>query len=185
MKKMLITFFILMICNAVFAPMEKVLYIEEEKPIIYYTPAEVKIQFKLLTKHLGFKESSNRWKIINSIGCMGEWQFSPNTLKKLGYEYITPEAFKENPDIFPETLQYKILCDYFKYNEKVLKDYMHYIGQTVNNVKITKSGLLAAAHLGGAGGVMKWLDSQGQNNKKDLNKMSIQHYLIEFAEYRI
>lgn len=176
---------LLTICNVAFAPAEKVLYMEKEKPIFYYTPTKVEIQFKLFTEHLGFKESSNRWKIINSLGCMGKWQFSSNTLYHLGYDYITPQSFKENPDIFSEALQYKILCAYFKYNEKTLKDYMHFVGQTVNNVKITKSGLLAAAHLAGSESVKLFLDSKGQTNKKDINEMSVRNYLIEFAGYKI
>ena len=43
------------------------------------------------------------------------------------------------------------------YNQKKLKRYIKKYNNTiVNGILVTESGLLAAAHLGGAGSVKKW-----------------------------
>jgi len=44
-----------------------------------------------------------------------------------------------------------------KYNKKKLQKYIDkYDGKVIHGVLVTESGLLAAAHLGGAGSVRKW-----------------------------
>lgn len=142
-------------------------------------------QFELFVENLGLRESNNKWKIINPIGCIGKWQFSPGTLKQLGYGNITPGKFQRDSLIFPLDLQFKVLLTLFKFNETILKDYMNYIGMTVGGVLITKSGMLAAAHLGGAGSVQLYLRSDGRINNRDMNNTTIKNYLSEFGGYDI
>ena len=60
-----------------------------------------------------------------------------------------------------------------------------YIGKTINGYKITPSGLLAAAHLKGAGSVIKYLKSNGINNEKDAFGTSVENYMKKFAEYDV
>ena len=180
----LIAWFCFSICSA--PPPSMV----QQKENIEWVKTEIKRieheqQFALFVAHLGHRESNNDWQIINQINCMGKWQIAPSTLRHFGYDSITPQRFRKDPQIFPEAVQYQILCALFKSNETVLKDYMYYCGQEMAGVMITKSGLLAAAHLGGAGGVKLFLLSNGQVNKKDLNQTSIKNYLSEFAGYNI
>ena len=59
---------------------------------------------------------------------------------------------------------------------------MKYIGCTINGVKITKSGLLAAAHLSGAGNVKSFLNG-GIDDFKDGNGTKLTTYLKEFSNY--
>lgn len=146
---------------------------------------EYEQQFALFVADLGHRESNNNWQVINQIGCMGKFQFSPNTLEYLGYGHITPQRFAQDPNIFPEELQYQILCALLKSNLIALKDYMSYIGVTIGGVEVTKSGLLAACHLGGAGSVKLYLLTNGGINKKDCNQTSIKTYMREFAGYKI
>jgi hypothetical protein len=56
-------------------------------------------------------------------------------------------------------------------------DYEHFIGESINGVVITKSGMIAASHLGGAGSLQKFLDSNGRINRKDVLGTSISDYL--------
>lgn len=142
-------------------------------------------EFARYAHDLGFKESSNNPDAINSIGCMGEFQYSYPTLKDLGYSHITPSAFRANPAIFPPVLQFKVLCAHIKVNEITLKDYMQFIGKTIQGVLITKSGILAAAHLGGCQGVKIFLLSDGSINYADKNNTSIRDYMTFFAGYNI
>ena len=57
------------------------------------------------------------------------------------------------------------------------------IGKKINGIKITESGILAAAHLAGAGNVKKYLRSNGKNTFKDAYGSSMQHYLKQFSGY--
>ena len=146
---------------------------------------EYEKQFALFVECLGQRESNNDWQVINQIDCMGKWQFAPGTLKYLGYGHITAQEFRHDPNIFPEAVQYQVLCALLKSNENSLKTYMYYIGQEMAGVTITKSGLLAAAHLGGCQSVKLFLLSMGRINKADCNQTSIKAYMKEFAGYMI
>lgn len=132
---------------------------------------------------LGFRESGNNWLSVNQIGCFGEYQFHEATLQFLGYNKITLKRFRENPQIFPPELQLKALKALIKANLALLMDYEHYIGKTINGVKITKSGMIAASHLGGAGSLQKFLDSNGIINRQDIFGTSISDYLKKFSYY--
>lgn len=130
------------------------------------------------------KESPD-WTVINEIGCMGWFQFSPATLRSMGYGYITPERFKKDPGIFPPEMQVSVLKELIRLNEATLKNYMSYIGVEINGVMITRSGLIAGAHLGGAGGVIEYLTSFGNTNNSDMFNTSIQDYISNFQGFNI
>ncbi len=140
-------------------------------------------EFERFINDLGYRESGNNWLSINSIGCFGEWQFSESTLRYLGYKKITLRKFRANPEIFPRKLQEKVLRALIRVNRVLLSDYEHYIGDTIQGVRITRSGMIAASHLGGAGSLKKFLDSGGKINRKDVLGTSIYDYLRIFNNY--
>jgi len=142
-------------------------------------------EFTRFINHLGYKESSNNWKIINSIGCIGEYQFAYKTLKHLGYGYITPKGFKQDPDIFPLELQQKVLKELIYVNSIGLIPYEEYIGVTIKDNVITKAGLLASCHLGGIGSVKLYLTSYGVIDKRDKYGTKISDYIREFSLYSL
>jgi hypothetical protein len=142
-------------------------------------------EFNRFIEHLRLKESSNDWKAVNDIGCIGWFQFSQETLSTLGYGYITCKGFKSDPCIFPPELQMKVLQVLIKTNESQLMDFMYYVGKVINGITITRAGLLAGAHLGGAMGVRLYLLSGGRINKQDMNATTIQDYMREFQSYNI
>ena len=141
-------------------------------------------EFNRFACHLGRKESPD-WTKINQIGCMGQYQFAPSTLKHLGYGHITPDRFRKDPEIFPRELQFRLLVALVKCNEITLRHYMSYVGETINGVEITKSGILAGAHLGGPQSVILYLQSHGRINRGDMNGTTIQDYIKEFQGYNI
>jgi hypothetical protein len=140
-------------------------------------------EFTRFIEDLGYRESANNWQSINLIGCFGEWQFDESTLQFLGYKTITLKRFKANPDIFPRELQLKALKTLIRVNLTLLHDYVHFIGDSINGVVISKSGMIAASHLGGAGSLQKFLDSGGVINRKDILGTSISDYLRKFRYY--
>jgi hypothetical protein len=142
-------------------------------------------EFARFINDLGFRESGNNWLSVNRIGCFGEWQFAESTLRYLGFRKITLRNFRANPFIFPREKQLGALKALIKVNLIYLKDYDQYKGQTIKGIVVTKSGMIAAAHLGGAGSLMKFLDSHGKINKKDLFGTSVSDYLKYFSAYDI
>jgi hypothetical protein len=128
---------------------------------------------------MGFLESSNNYRKINTLGYLGKYQFGKSTLETLGYGDIPNEEFVNSPK-----LQEKIMIKNLKFNKKVLETYIeHYEGECVNNVIITESGLLGAAHLAGAGNVRKFI-CEGYN-PQDSYGTKLSDYLIKFSNYEL
>ena len=141
-------------------------------------------EFNRFLKDLGYWESGNNWKVYNSIGYIGEWQFGKLALEEVGLSHVTFKKFRKDPSIFTREIQLKAVTSLVKINEKLLSKYINsYEGRTVNGLLITKSGLLAACHLGGARSVKLFLKSNGRINRRDIYGTSIGHYLLLFKNY--
>ena len=156
-------------------------------------------------RDLGQRESSGNYEVVNRLGYVGKYQMGEAALVDCGYYVETAqkgnysnndwsgkftgkdgiyslEDFKKNHAVQEKAqLQYKKLQ--WKYLQNVGAD--KYIGQVINGYKITASGLLAGAHLAGAGGVIKYLKSAGKNNTKDSNGTSVESYMKNFAKYDV
>jgi len=151
--------------------------LQQEKSIEFYKQSEL----QRFLKDMRFIESGNNWKIINSLGAMGHFQFMPNTLKLLDCE-LTPDIFKKIPWIFPAKMQEKFMIELLNRNAKSLEYFINkYENKAFRNILITKSGILAAAHLAGVNNVRKWF--LGGINKYDINKTSLECYMVEFGGY--
>jgi hypothetical protein len=143
------------------------------------------LEFIRFINDLGRRESGNNWQCVNCIGCFGEWQFAESTVQFLGYKNVTLKKFKANPYIFPRELQWKVLESLIKVNLVLMKDYERFIGDTIKGVPITKSGMIAAAHLGGARSVKLFLTSEGRLDKKDILGTAVSNYMKRFGFYDI
>ena len=125
---------------------------------------------------IGFRESGNRYDIVNRYGYMGKYQFGKKTLKGLGIK-VTQDEFLNSPYI-----QEKAMYALLKQNKRSLRKYIaKYDGKYIHGVLVTESGLLAAAHLGGAGSVKKWFRTG--KVKKDGNGVKITSYMERFGGY--
>ncbi len=126
---------------------------------------------------LGFKESRGNYQIVNDYGYMGKYQFSRATLRMMG--------LKDTDNFLSNTRQQEAaFLAYTSLNKWVLRnDIKRYAGKTVGGVKVTESGILAAAHLAGAGNVQKFLRSAGENGFEDANGTTIRYYLKAFSGY--
>lgn len=186
MKKILLSICLLLFFYALSAPELSIpLQIDKAKEIFHdYNNLVYEKELNDFINHLGYIESNNNWKAINDIDCFGEWQFSHNTLKHIGYGHITPEKFKNNYSIFPRKLQIKALKTLIKINEIRIKEYENdYIGTTIDGIPITRGGLIAGSHLGGTRGVEMFLSSYGKIDNKDMNGAKISDYIKEFSIY--
>jgi hypothetical protein len=128
---------------------------------------------------VGFKESRNRYHIINTLGYLGKYQFGKSTLRRL--KVYNAEKFLKNPE--QQERAFKALCSLNKYILR--KDIRRSVGNKINGVVITESGILAAAHLGGAGNVKKFLRSNGDTNFSDAYGSSIKYYMKIFSGFDV
>ena len=127
---------------------------------------------------IGFKESGNRYDIVNRYGYMGRYQFGRRTLRGLGFKESRQEFL--NSPITQELAMYALL----KQNKRSLRKYIEkYDGEIVHGVLVTESGLLAAAHLGGAGSVKKWFRTG--KVRRDGNGVKITSYMTKFSGYKL
>lgn len=101
----------------------------------------------------------------------GLYQFNDSTLNTIG---VSPKQYDSSPVIqFNAALQLK------KHNLNILKDYLQeYENKKVRGITITANGLAAAAHLAGAGNVIKWFKG---GNFQDALGTSIDEYLQLFT----
>ena len=128
---------------------------------------------------LAFKESQGKYRVVNTLGYLGKYQFGRTTLHR--FNIYNTEAFLRNPE-----LQEKAFVALCKVNKWILrKDIKRSVGKTINGIKITESGILAAAHLSGAGNVKKFLRSNGSQSFSDAYGSSIQSYLKKFGGYNV
>lgn len=126
---------------------------------------------------LAFKESRGDYHIVNNYGYMGKYQFSSTTLNMMGFKNI--ENF-----LYDTRQQEAAFVAYTSFNKWVLRKYIEiYTGRVVGGVKVTESGILAAAHLAGPGNVKKFLSSSGDTGFEDANGTSIRYYLKKFSGY--
>jgi hypothetical protein len=126
---------------------------------------------------LGFKESQGRYSVINKYGYMGKYQFGKSTLQVIGI-YNTESFLRDT------RLQEEAFAANTSRNKWILRrDIKRYTGRNIGGVKVTESGILAAAHLAGPGNVKKYLRSGGSVVFHDAFGTSIRHYLKKFSGY--
>jgi len=156
------------------------------KPLEIVEPKlEVKIEIPAIRNHnkfldeVGFRESSNNYKAVNQFGYLGKYQFGRKTLNAIGFEDVSNYEFLSNPEIQEEAM----LVLLQKNKHTLRREIKKYVGDTINGIYITESGILAAAHLGGAGNVRKFFRKGYEF--KDGNGTKMTSYMIRFADYNL
>ena len=152
---------------------------------------------------LGARESGGNYKAFNRYGYAGKYQMGEAALADAGYykkaagkpfnndwkgsftgkdgvwsinDFLNSPAAQENAQIIFKKKQWGYLKAVGAHN---------YIGKIINGHTITPSGLLAAAHLKGAGSVIKYLKSGGKIAEKDGFGTSLEEYLRKFSGYDV
>lgn len=151
---------------------------------------------------LGARESGGKYKAFNKYGYAGKYQMGEAALIDAGYykkpsgnynndwtgvfsgkdgvysiqDFLNNPTAQENAQIIFKKRQWAYL--------KAL-DAHKYVGQIINGYKITESGLLAGAHLKGAGSVSAYLKSGGKINQRDAFGTSVETYIKKFAGYNV
>ncbi|HEU0137999.1 MAG TPA: peptidoglycan-binding protein LysM [Flavobacterium sp.] len=126
---------------------------------------------------IAFKESQGRYKLVNSLGYMGKYQFGREALKAIGIFDTT--RFLNSPALQERAFIALLQKNKWELREEIKK----YEGKIIAGVKITESGILAAAHLGGAGSVKKFFKSNGKRYIRDNFGTSLRSFMRNYGGY--
>lgn len=126
---------------------------------------------------LAFKESQGSYKKVNSLGYLGKYQFGIGTLQTIGVRDSL--RFMNSPRLQEKSFEALLAINKHELRNEIQK----YVGKEIRGVVVTESGILAAAHLGGAGSVKKFLKSNGRRGIKDAYGTSILSYMDKFGGY--
>ena len=123
------------------------------------------------------RESQGQYKLVNTFGYMGKYQFGKSALRAIGIRDFN--NFLHNPML--QEKAFEALCAKNKY--ELREEISKYDGKIVGGIKVTESGILAAAHLGGAGSVKRFFKSKGSRYLRDGYGTSIKTYMRKFGGY--
>ena len=130
---------------------------------------------------LAASESGGDYGIVNDLGYTGRYQFGDARLTDFrnatGMDF-TMDQFRGNPDLQEQAYAWH-MADIDRAIASNGLD--RYVGQTVGGVPITIDGLRAMAHLGGVGGMTKFVTSGGAYNPADANGTSLADYGLKFG----
>jgi len=142
-------------------------------PLSKPTPVE---QFM---KKVAYIESGNNHRITNEFGMMGKYQFSPSTVRTLGFRV-------SNKNFLADTkLQDTVMLAYMKANHRELKPLIKkYDGKIVKGIKVTRAGILAGAHFAGSGGVVVYFNTSG-NGITDARGTTVKKYMSYFSNFTL
>ena len=159
-------------------PIKEISIIKPELEVTEIKLSVIKNHTKFLDD-IGFRESSNNYRAVNQFGYLGKYQFGRKTLNSLGFKDISNREFLEN-----ESIQEEAMYALLNHNKRVLRRQIQkYHGETIHGIYITESGILAAAHLAGAGNVRKFFRKGYEF--KDGNGTKMTSYLILFSGYKL
>lgn len=128
---------------------------------------------------LAFKESRGNYFTTNTLGYLGKYQFGIGTLQLMG-------VYNASQFLMTPELQEKAFATNLARNKWILRrDIPRFEGKRINGIEVTESGILAAAHLAGAGNVKKYLRSGGAIEVEDAYGTTIAYYLKKFKGYDI
>ncbi len=151
---------------------------------------------------LRMRESSGDYSAVNTLGYLGAYQFGEAALVDLGIVARDGNAFDNDfGGGFTGKLGITSITDFlttpeaqdaaalewmpllWRYLEALDLDLI--LGHVVADIHLTASGLLAGAHLLGAGGVRDWVQSGGDPALTDGYATPLGEYLSTFGGYEI
>ena len=134
---------------------------------------------ELFMRRVAYIESGGKHTITNEFGMMGKYQFSPNTVRVLGFNVSRKQFLQDSK------LQDSVMLAYMKANHRELAPLIRkYNGKVVNGVKVTRAGILAGAHFAGSGGVRAFLTGRGPNIT-DARGTTITKYMSYFSHFNL
>lgn len=142
-------------------------------PLSKPTPVE------LFMRRVAWIESGGNHRVTNEFGMMGKYQFSPSTVRVLGFNVSRQQFLRDSK------LQDSVMLAYMKANHRELAPLIRrYDGKVINGVKVTRAGILAGAHFAGSHGVRAYLTGVG-HNVTDARGTTLTKYMAYFSNFNL
>lgn len=164
-------------------------YLAESFPVVAHVLEEHQIEqnnfeipftgksFIAFKQALALKESEGKYDKVNDFGYAGKYQFGGAALRAVGIN--NREEFLRNPLLQEEAFKALLAINKHELRNEIDR----YVGKVINGTEITESGILASAHLLGAGSVKKYLRNNGNVRITDGYGTTIRSYMKRFAGY--
>jgi hypothetical protein len=142
----------------------KHIYVPNKVVLSEPTPVE-----QFMDKIAQIETPGGGYHTVNRFGMMGRYQFSPQTVRVLGFQ-VSKSEFLRSREI----------------HEKLLKSLIYrYDGKVVKGVKITRASILAGAHFAGSNGVITFLTNNSSTGTVDANGTTLQKYMSYFSNFHL
>lgn len=145
---------------------------------------------------IGFKESSNRYDVINPLGYLGRYQFGTARLSDFGlcarktgttgfgnddFDWVAP--FTQSNFLASPALQDACFdLHVWRFQELISKQYGGRLGDMSNGIVVLMSGAVACCHLLGQGGLDDFFKG---TIDKDANGETATSYICQFNSYQM
>jgi len=151
---------------------------------------------------LRMAESGGDYQVVNSLNFLGAYQFGEAALIDLGYVKRDSNVYdndfsggwtgkngirsiqgfldNEREQDRAASQWMRVMWSYIEYH-----DIDGYAWETVGETQLTTSGMLAAAHLLGAGALKEYIESDGRNDLRDPYGMPLSAYIAKLGGYDI
>jgi hypothetical protein len=131
---------------------------------------------KKFLKVISKRESRDRQEVISKNGHLGKYQFSSKTLEWIGFDVSIDEFLSSS------RLQDDAMIKYLKVNKRILRKIIKKWDKKIYDGElVTESGILAAAHLVGPGGVLDFFNKGIMVT--DSSGVKITDYLFRYSGY--
>jgi len=147
-------------------------------------------------------ESGGDYQVVNTLDFLGAYQFGEAALTDLGYVRYDGDAYDNNYGggwtgkngirsksafLNNERVQDKAAQEWMRlmWSYIKLERIDNYAWEQVGDVELTTSGMLAAAHLLGAGALREFIESDGKANLRDPYGTPIVQYIDNFGGYDV
>lgn len=141
------------------------------------------MNFTAFNSALAQSESSGRSNIRNSEGFVGKFQFGQPRLddfNRANGTTFNTDQLQANPQL-QDAVQNWHVSDIDSFvSQKGLDKFVG--GKLANGATLSQNSLRAIAHLGGKGGLQKFLESGGEYNPVDSNGTSLLDYASKFSD---
>ena len=172
---------VLLVLDSVSNKQEQIDINEVSMPIVEEDESDSRKDLLRFLEAIARFESNDRYDVVNPYGFLGRYQFSPTTIRHLGYDILN-EDFLRNA-----RLQDEIMLAYMRENYVSLRPYIEQYNNTnYKGMHITTSSILAGAHFAGAMGMRRFLlDRADSIGKTDANGMTLRRYMTKFSDYNV
>ena len=181
MLRVICVLVVLLVLSGVNNKQEQIDISEVSMPVVEEDESDSRKDLLRFLEAIAHFESNNRYDVVNPYGFLGRYQFSPITIRHLGYDILN-EDFLRN-----KRLQDEVMLAYMRENYISLRPYIEQYNNTnYKGIYITTSSILAGAHFAGAMGMRRFLLSRSDSvGKTDANGMTLRRYMTKFSDYNV